>query len=740
MTDEARFVRRNRVHEPRAIAVAAVAGVAAIVADASPTGSTITDALVLFATVGAVTWASASAAWWAVALAAGVGAAVALQPIVALVGALAFAVGLYVGLRRENSSEVRAVIGGVATNVLLYSELDVAFGVSAVVGVATAVALGVSGRWRRPSRRRRVAMRVLVGVGGVVVLALIGVGLSAASVRSELSNGAANARAGIDLLSTGDYLGAADRFDDAAQGFARGDDRLNGPIALPARLVPGVAQNVGAVATLSSSGADALAEAAAALRAVDPAALAITDSRIDVAAVRDVEAPLMRVAAVVDDLDATISEVRSPWLLGRLVDELDELDARLDDERPRLDNAIDTVALAPQLLGGDGERRYLVLFTSPSEASGLGGYVGNYAVVTFDDGRIEVGEFGRRSELEQVVRQQGASCAECPPEFLEFYGASGFTSGPDGGVAPRGWSNITMPAHFPYVAETAEVLFPQSGGAPIDGVFVMDPYVVEALMTYTGPIELGELGVTVRPRDAAQFILVDQYVEAFGDNSVERESNDERIDALDTLGREVIVRLLSGALPEPPDLVDDLAPLVAERRLLFWTNDANEQELFDRLGLLGAMPALDPVDGGFSVSVTNIGASKIDAFLERRVEVRIDDVDGERVLIDDVELTNTAPEAGLPAYVIGNAVGLPSGTSRLLVTFYGPSQLRSLTRDGEPVGIAVGTEAGWSTYQRVVDLAPGETARYEVRFELPASDDVPAEARPITFEQPLAAR
>ena len=47
---------------------------------------------------------------------------------------------------------------------------------------------------------------------------------------------------------------------------------------------------------------------------------------------------------------------------------------------------------------------------------------------------------------------------------------------------------------------------------------------------------------------------------------------------------------------------------------------------------------------------------------------------GERLLVVDVTLTNDAPASGLPRYVIGNDQGLPDGTSRMLVTLYGPGR------------------------------------------------------------------
>lgn len=146
----AQFVHRNRVHEGRAAGIAAVAGLVAAVAGASPTGSTFVDMLLLAVTVGVVTWASASAPWWASAGAAGIAAVVAVSPAAIIVAGVAFVVGLYIGVRRKDLGEARAVVGGIAMNVLLWSELDGFFGLSALIGVAVGAALLVLGLRRRP--------------------------------------------------------------------------------------------------------------------------------------------------------------------------------------------------------------------------------------------------------------------------------------------------------------------------------------------------------------------------------------------------------------------------------------------------------------------------------------------------------------------------------------------------------------------------------------------------------------
>jgi hypothetical protein len=88
--------------------------------------------------------------------------------------------------------------------------------------------------------------------------------------------------------------------------------------------------------------------------------------------------------------------------------------------------------------------------------------------------------------------------------------------------------------------------------------------------------------------------------------------------------------------------------------------------------------------------------------------------------------------------VIGNNYGLPSGTSRMFLTFYGPPGLLTSTRNGEPVALAPLTEAGWLAYGLDEEIGPGEHVDYRLEFQLANADDPDDE--PVVWWQPLADR
>jgi hypothetical protein len=728
-TDAHRSPRRNRLDERTALAIAAASGIAASVAGARPTGSTAVDVVIVGCAVAFVTWAAATAPWWAVAAAAAVAAIIAVDALLTTVAALAFVAGLWIGVRRRDLGALRAIVVAVALNVLIRSELDDAFGVSALIGVAVAVVIAVVGLRRRRRRVRRIGWSIVAAVGVTAGVAVIAFGVSAATARARLLDGNRRAQEGIAALGDGDFELAAEQFAAAAAAFEGADEDLSRPWVRAAALVPVVAQHGEAIEELAARAATSSRDVAAALADVDPERLRLTDGRIDLAAFETFTAPLTVVQRTLTELRTTIDDVDSPWLIEPIGGRLGALARDLLDNEESLDNAITATELVPEMLGRDGPRRYLIAFTTPAEARGLGGFMGNFADFVADSGQLTMTRFGRTTELNLGGENPLGRAVTAPQEWLDQWGRYGFVTGTSGTTSSVPWSNVTMSPHFPSTATVMAELYPQSGGARIDGVFAMDPYVLAAFVELTGPIDVPSTGASLDADTLVPFLLAEQYTIDDGAG---------RVDLLEDVARSTLDRVLGGSLPAPTELAAVLGSLARQGRLVAWSPDPGEQALFERVGMSGGLPDLDGGDG-VAVVVNNAAANKMDVYLERDVRYRatVDAVTGETTGTLLVTLTNSAPSVGLPDVVIGNAVGDPSGTSRELVSIYTALPVVSASLDGSPLPIETGREHGWVTSRAAVTIpsAGSRTIELEVAGSLDVRDGYSLATRP----QPLVA-
>jgi hypothetical protein len=382
------------------------------------------------------------------------------------------------------------------------------------------------------------------------------------------------------------------------------------------------------------------------------------------------------------------------------------LDLRIEIEEQQEfgDKANAALAVAPEMLGADGERVYFVMFTTPAEARGSGGFMGNYAELTVDNGLIELSAFGRHTDLNRAAGGE-LVLHDPPPDWLARYGPQGFAIGEDGHLADDIWSTINMSPHFPYTAQVIADLYPQSGGREIEGVINIDVFALQELIGLVGPITLDD-GTTLDGTNSADYLLVDQY------RIDENEENAERIDQLETIAFETVTRLLATNPPDPIDLGKAMAPMGRERRLQAWLEASDEAEMLQSVGIDGAL--LGGLDGrdGLSVIVVNDGGSKMDTYLGRAMRLTPTET-GDRL---EVTISHDAPVDELTDFAIGETTELPAGWSRIWLTLNTTRPVESTLFEGNPVGVTSTQETGNWNYGLILELAPG-TSR-TVSFEI----------------------
>lgn len=695
-----------------AIAVIAIlAGFLATIAQASPTGDRTVDVLLTFVTVAGITWLGAAATRWDASIIAIAAGLLSWSILGAVVGLTAAVTGFLVPVKPAQRTIVNAILIGIALNIAARSQLGGFMGASAIVFVALALYLGIAGFVRRQGSGRR---WTVVVVGTATVLAFIGTlvfGVSGYLAINDIRDANGHTRDGLDALGKSDIPAARDALEAAATSFEAADNRIDAPIAAIARWIPGVSQHHQVATALTAQGAQSTRILAEQLQQIDLDGLKVSDGRIDVEKVRALQAPLRAVSAQIESLGRTIADVDSPWLVAPVGERLDELASEVADQRQRSDDALAVAAAAPGLLGGDGPRTYFLGFTTPAEARGSGGFMGNWAEITVTDGQIAVTKTGRADDLnvagDPTTRRftSGAGL----DEWLRRYGPWSIESGPDDTTGSAVWKNINMSPDAATTGRAIADLYPQSGGRRLDGVFMMDVATLSRLLLFTGPVGLPQTQLpdggegagpdALSADTAADFLLNEQY---------DLTDTTARVDILDEFSRSVVEALLSTTLPPPTDLLDVLGPMVEQGRFTGWAADQDEQEMFERIGLSGTLP--DPTTGdGIAIAFNNAAGSKIDYYLvaDAAYSVTADAPTSIAQARLDIDLTNNAPATGEPKYVISNLIGLPKGSNRTWVSVFTQLPVTEVRLDDQPVEIEIGTENGYYVTSVFVILPPG---------------------------------
>jgi hypothetical protein len=725
------------------LAVSVAAGLVATIGGPEPTGAPLVDLVLVAAAVGGITWFGAAALRWDAALVALIAGITSFSIVGAAVGVLAAVVGYVLPVIPGRRGIVNAALIGIAMNIAARSHLGWFLGASTLIAIGLAAYLGVVAfRRRTPQSRRGVA------VAGVIVAAVafggaVGLGIFGYLAADELRAGNAETRAGLAALGDGDVAAAQSSFDTAADSFDAADARLSNPLAAAARFVPGLAQHHRVATELSSEAADAARFLSAELDGVDLDDLTVTNGRIDIAQVRSLQAPLLAIQQRIESLQTRVAAIDSPWLIAPVDDRIDALAIDLAEQRQRSDDALTVALAAPGMLGGDGPRTYYIGFTTPAEARGSGGFMGNWAEMTITDGQIEMTRFGRADDLnlagDPTVRRFTRGADAGLDEWIAGYGPFNLSSGPDGTTGREPWKNINMSPDIATTGRAIADLYPQSGGGQLDGVFIMDVYTLARFLEFTGPIPLpdgapagaasGTGPSTLTADTAAKFLLNDQY---------DLTKVDARADVLETFSRSVIDTLLAGTLPAPTRLLDTLGPMVDQGRFTGWMSRADDQAVLEQIGMSGTLPTPGAGDG-VAVVFNNAVGNKIDYFLgaSASYSVTADARTGTTSARLEVTMTNGAPVDGEPGYVIGNPIGLPVGTNRTRISVFTRLPVKQVLVDGQPAESEPGAEADYFVTSVFVLMPAGATA--ELSFELDGPMDVADGYELVTRTPPTVA-
>jgi hypothetical protein len=126
------------------------------------------------------------------------------------------------------------------------------------------------------------------------------------------------------------------------------------------------------------------------------------------------------------------------------------------------------------------------------------------------------------------------------------------------------------------------------------------------------------------------------------------------------------------------------------------------------------------------IRIKSASGNKIDYFLHAKVDYSVVIERGAREVLATAKITvtNSSPSEGLPDYVIGNLVGLPRGSNRMLLSIHSRlGYVPSAVSDAN-VRWQFSTEQGHNVFSTYLDVAPGATR--EITLDLVGGLDLRA--------------
>ena len=530
--------------------------------------------------------------------------------------------------------------------------------------------------------------RWLAIAAGVVALSwLVAVGIVLFGTYRDLRAGRDAVTAARELLGPSDLADGRPipQLREAHARFDRARHRVHAAIVTPLEAVPVVGRQVRSVRALAS----------AAARVTDVGLASVTSGR-DILH-RPHGSPVERLAVIdaLRDLAATASRDLaaidlgpSEALVGPLADAHDQLSTDVARVRTTAAKAEAATSGVARLLSGP--RRYLVIAANNAEMRAGSGMWLSIGELTTNGGSLELGDMTSVTDVDvppgvPLDRDVAALWGALQPE--------------------TDFRNLMLSPRFDVSARAAVAMWQASGHDRPDGVLVLDPVALRALVAATGPVDVD--GRRVDASSIVDELLHGQYV---------RHPDFERVgprrEALGTIARQVTDAIDRGNW-DVPTLASGLSDAALGRHVLAWSADPQEQRAWAAAGIDGSI-----ADDALLLAVSNRGGNKLDPFLHVSADLSSARGRETNTIALRVRLENTVPQ-GEPRYIAGPnpattfapgeyvgylALSLPADASRVRVD---GAELLETGRDGNSTVVVAR-----------VALARGATAAVSVRFEV----------------------
>jgi hypothetical protein len=418
------------------------------------------------------------------------------------------------------------------------------------------------------------------------------------------------------------------------------------------------------------------------------------------------------------DALARAQTARDAFAQAELLPQIDKRMAQLDDYLPLARWGIQAMLAAPELLGENGSRTYLLIAQNNQELRPTGGFISGVGEL-----RVERGEI-LSVELRDsyAIDQPGALAHPLPPEPLARYMWAGALLLRDANWSPD----------FPTSAEVIASLYQQAQNAPLlDGVIAADLNAVKLLVDALAPIRVPGYGAPLTG-DNVMDILQQYWAAPVGAGTIEQQKTSDwwthRKDIMGDLLGAILIRVQSdpGAL-DLVGLAQAVKICMEQKYILTYSRNAD----------LAAMAAENGWDGSVQegtgdylmVIDANLGFNKVDASIERRIEYFVDlrqsPPQAEVILTyrnksrDHGDLCRHEDLRDQTEYKVRSYEELTEGCYWDYVRIYTPLGSQLDLVEGAEDDVDVGVEFGKSVWGAFFGLPPGQEKRLRFRYTLP---------------------
>lgn len=357
--------------------------------------------------------------------------------------------------------------------------------------------------------------------------------------------------------------------------------------------------------------------------------------------------------------------------------------------------------LLPQLVAVEGSKSYLILLQNNMELRPGGGFIGSFARINFEAGKL------KKLDVNDIYNLDGTLSihVEPPVEIKEDLGQK------DWFLRDSNWE-----PDFPTNARQAQWFYNKEAGERVEGVVALDISAMEELLSAIGPLDLADYKEQITSENL--FAKAITYAESgFFPGSQAKKS------FLTALTNQAFNKIFFLPQKNWPGIISALGRSLDEKHVSIYLNDPKLFAYLDSQNWVhflprGATAKTNQTETGqdrdfLALVEANLGANKVNYYLERNYKLEtVVGKEGEIRHTLRINYTNRSPSDTFPGGMYKNRmrIYLPFG-SKLTKALWGESDITK--------NITGFTDYGRSGYSVLLELLPKEQKSLVLDYSVP---------------------
>lgn len=348
------------------------------------------------------------------------------------------------------------------------------------------------------------------------------------------------------------------------------------------------------------------------------------------------------------------SEATKNGLPSLLLPRVDELRSRVEYYLNLVEQAKSASEIMPEITGLQGKRSYLVLIQNNLELRPTGGFIGSYAKLDFENGRLT------DIKVDDVYNLDGGlKDVIAPPAELKS----------DLGVERLYLRDSNYEPDFPTSARQASFFYKKEAGETVHGVIALDLNASGNLLDAVGGLDLPEYGESVNGANLFERVVSHAEVGFFPGSQAKK-------NYLTSLQNQMFNKIFYLSKQNWPAIIQAISKSLEQKHMLVYFEDPQLFSILASSNWSGVFPREAEKREGdtndfLSVIESNMGANKANYYLQRKYNLEtLFSKEGKVSHKLKISYKNTSPNNAFPAGRYKNRIKIytPLGTKLIKAT------------------------------------------------------------------------